>query len=232
LSKSVIKSDRVMFVRDSLRDIRQGGPGEAGSREGRGDGTTAGASAADLSALRNRYEERTRKAEKEAYAKGHAEGLREGKAQHEKKFRHIMDTMKSLIEELKRRKEEVVRDSEKDIVDLSLALASRIIHREVRKDPGLVAGILRDMLKDLNVLDGVKVTLSPVDYLFIQENEGTILKEIKNIGNIRFEADPKMEVGGVVVDTGFSIVDARIGEQLSALREAFREEPGPGEPGR
>ncbi len=230
MSKSVIKSDRVTFVRESLRDLRQGGPGVSGGREGQGDGTKA--AAPDLSALQGRYEERTRKVEKEAYARGHAEGLREGKAQQEKKFRHIMDTMKSLIEELKKRKEEVVRDSERDIVDLSLALASKIIHQEVRKDPSLVAGVLRDILKDLNVLDGVKVVLSPVDYLFIQENEGRILKEIKNIGNIRFETDPKMEVGGVVVDTGFSIIDARVGEQLSALREAFREDPGPGEPRR
>lgn len=225
-SKSVYKSDEVKVVRDSLWTPGGGVPGNKDSREKEQGQAAENVRVQEHAVLKKEYDERLRKAEKDAYAKGRAEGLQEGKTQSEKKFRHILDTMKNLIEELKKKREAFLKDGEKDMVKLSLALAAKIVRREVQADPAVVAGILRDLLKDVAVQDGVKVTLNPVDYLFLRENEGILPKEIKVIKNLRFEADPKMERGDVVVDTGFSLTDARVGEQISAIGEAFLEHGG------
>jgi flagellar assembly protein FliH len=216
-SRKVFKSDEVKVVRDSLRTPgKEGSPGKAPAPAGESD------RALERAVLKREYDERLRKAEKDAYAKG----LQEGKNQAEKKFRHILDTLKNLIEELKKRKEAFLKDGERDMVKLSLALAEKIVRREVEAAPAVIAGILRGLLKDVTVHNGVKVTLNPVDYLFLQENEGVLPREIKTLGNLRFEADPKLERGDVVVDTGFSLVDARVGEQISAIGEAFSEPAG------
>lgn len=225
-SRNVFKSEQVTVVRDALRVPGCDGSGKPRTPERERVPAAENVRAQERAALKRAYDEQLRKAEKDAYAKGRAEGLQEGRNQSDKKFRHILDTMKHLIEELKKKKEAVLRDGEKDMVKLSLALAEKIIRREVEAAPAVVAGILRSLLRDVAVQDGVKVTLNPVDHLFLQENEGTLLKEIKTMGKLRFEADPKMERGDVVVDTGFSLIDARVGEQIAAIGEAFGESAG------
>ena len=57
------------------------------------------------------------------------------------------------------------RQVEAEVVNLTLAVARKILRREASVDPTLLCGLIRIALDDINVEGGVRLRLSPADAL-------------------------------------------------------------------
>jgi hypothetical protein len=58
-------------------------------------------------------------------------------------------------------RQEILESSERDLVDLALVVAARVVGRELRSDPSLVASWVREGVAGLVAEDEVSVTVSP-----------------------------------------------------------------------
>lgn len=58
-------------------------------------------------------------------------------------------------------RQEILESSERDLVDLALVVAARVVGRELRTDPNLIAGWVREGVAGLVAEDDVTVTVSP-----------------------------------------------------------------------
>ena len=52
-------------------------------------------------------------------------------------------------------------------------------------------------------------------------NKEEIFKEVNGVKNIAFEEDPGIQPGGVVVETLFGEVDARLEQQFQEIKAGF-----------
>lgn len=171
--------------------------------------------------IRIEAEKKVKAAEKEFYDKGYAAGFRKGAESKEKETATAIETSLKLIREIEQIKKSTLENSEKNLLDLAFAIAEKVIHQEVSEDRGVVASILKEAIKDVLDRDGIKIRLNPKDYTYLSEISPPFLTALDGIRNAAFEKDEGIGRGGLVIETQFGEVDARIEQQMKEVREAL-----------
>jgi len=162
-------------------------------------------------------EERIKIAEKEAYGRGFSKGQTEG-IERGKKLSLAVESVAKLIRELKILKEELLKSSEKKIIDLVFLIAGKVIHKEVSTDRAVALSVLSDAMRNMQERDGISICLNPEDHRYITEVKPDFLD---SFGNILIEKDEKIGQGGAVIKTHSGILDARLDQQLDKIRESL-----------
>jgi flagellar assembly protein FliH len=111
-----------------------------------------------------------------------------------------------------RARQEILESSERDLVDLALVVAARVVGRELRTDPGLVAAWVREGVAGLVAEDDVTVTVSPD----VAEALGTGA----GVG-YRLVVDPTLGPLSCVVRGRYGKVDVGAESRLRLLAEAL-----------
>ena len=162
-----------------------------------------------------------RKEIQEACDKAFSEGLREGINQEKNKLSMAMESVAKLIKDLKILKNEFLKNSEKDIIDLIFLIAEKVVHREVSTNKNIIMHVLRDTVKNVNDREGVKIRLNPRDYNYIMELWPDFLDKFCDMENTLIEEDEEIGQGGAVVETHSGEIDARLDHQLDKIKETL-----------
>ncbi len=154
--------------------------------------------------------------EKEAYDRGFSKGVTEGINKEKRKLALAAESVAKLIGELKVLKEEFLKDSEKEIIDLVFLIAGTVIHKEVSTGREVLLSVLSDAMRNIQERDDVSIRLNPEDHRYITEAKPDFLD---SFGNILIEKDKEIGQGGAVIKTLFGTLDARLDQQLNKIRE-------------
>lgn len=79
----------------------------------------------------------------------------------EREIKRGRSEIASAIENFGEQREEYFRQCEAEVVDLAMAIARRIIHRETQIDPRLLAGLVNYELEQLDAATSVRLIVSP-----------------------------------------------------------------------
>lgn len=166
-------------------------------------------------------EERINRAKQDSYDHGFAEGLNKGIARQKEEARRVIAAMTDLTAELTRLRKGIIEQTEQQIIRLAFSIAEKVIHQAVKQDTTVVASVLREAVRSVTDRDGMKVHLNPQDFRYIIEIKDDFLKEMDGVKNIVFEEDPAIKAGGVMVETIFGEVDARLEQQFNEIKAGF-----------
>lgn len=109
------------------------------------------------------------------------------------------------------------RDTEKDLIALSLEIARRVLHRELSVDPDAIQGIARFALEKVQSRDLFRVRLHPAHERQFRE----VTQGLGNLSGVEVKADPALPLGGVVLETRGGDLDASIDTQLAEISRGF-----------
>ena len=104
-------------------------------------------------------------------------------------------------------------------LDLGVALAKRILERELSLDPEALHPLLERALEHLDGAGPSEVRLAPEDLQRSREMAGEVLSRLGSREDVTFAADPQLAPGEACVQAGASSVDLRLDSLLSTLRE-------------
>lgn len=105
---------------------------------------------------------------------------------------------------------------EAEVVRLALAVASRILHREVILDPLLLRGAVRVALERLKENSGISLQIPKS-----QEEDWKGLLEETAGREITVVADPRLQAGECLLETSVGRVDLGIQAQLEEIERGF-----------
>ncbi|PPK69990.1 flagellar assembly protein FliH [Methylobacter tundripaludum] len=158
----------------------------------------------------------------EAFAQGKMHGFQQGFDEGSKKGYednlHLLQTqaatlvrlLESLSEPFKRLDEEV----EKELVKLVIAIATQIIRRELKMDPGQIIAVVRETINVLPLgSQKISLKLHPEDAELVRS--ALALDEMSSSWTM--VEDPLITRGGCEVDTEISHVDATVEHRLTAV---------------
>jgi len=117
-----------------------------------------------------------------------------------------------------------LRSQRRALVELALAVAGRLVRRELSSDPEALAGAVERALEELDP-DGeepVSLHLAPAERTLL-ERDPAIWERLTGVHGLRVEEDERLEAGDVRLRAGRSQVDARVDELLRRVREALAE---------
>jgi flagellar biosynthesis/type III secretory pathway protein FliH len=166
---------------------------------------------------------RVRTEAEEAYERGFAEGLREGTSRAEDRIRPALEAVARVAESFEAAGREVARDRERDLHGLALAVARKLVRREMTADPALARDLVGRALDMVPPDAPLEVRLSPDDL-------GTIGPELERLhasgrpAAIQWIADPALERGDFLIESPLRIVDGRTDAALRSLYERLDRE--------
>jgi len=171
-------------------------------------------------------DERVEQAYQKGFAAGKTEGLREGEyagfEQGSQKTGPLVSSIKEALIQLDRIREETYRHIEKEVVELALAIAQKVICREISTNQETVLCVAKAALAKVDNPGKIKIKMNPSDLQFINATRHQMSNPILDIDNVTFEAEESIQSGGCVVETDLGEIDARIERQLQAVEESFR----------
>ena len=102
--------------------------------------------------------------EREAFAKGFAQGELAGGEAAGQRGEMMLHRLMQTLEELTQVRAQMIYQTERQMVQLALAIARRVVQREVSLDPDLLIAMARVAMERLGETAQVKVRLHPDDY--------------------------------------------------------------------
>lgn len=121
------------------------------------------------------------------------------------------------VEELAGLRRKLRREAEEDLVRLAVAIARRVLHRELTTDPGAMLGVVKAALDRIEARELLQVRVHPADANLVAE----AIRSRNVPDQVEVQADSSLERGGLVVETARGALDASIETQLREIERGF-----------
>jgi flagellar assembly protein FliH len=178
---------------------------------------TAGASAPDEEEDQAALEARLAALERDAFSKGFAQGERAGGEAAAQRGEAMLRRLTETLGELTTLREQMIHQTERQMVQLALAIARRIVHREVSIDQDLLIAMARVALERLGDSAQVTVRLSPEDF----EATSAVRSSQWTGTHVTVVADARVGRGGCRVESEFGAMDAGVDGQIHEIARAL-----------
>jgi len=152
-----------------------------------------------------------------AYRRGFAEGQAAAGAQAAARVDPVLAKLAGTIAELGRVRERVRAEAEQDIVHLAVAIAQRVLRREIATDQDVLSGILKAALSRLDARELHSVRVHPEDVPAIERH----LAAAGAPPRVQLSADPSLERGSAIFETSHGNLDASITTQLREIERGL-----------
>jgi flagellar assembly protein FliH len=170
--------------------------------------------------------------EQQAYCRGFDEGMRSGIEQGEKagaeaarqRLEHGLNSVHIMLQEIESLRRTAAVELETELVQLTLAVARKIVDREIDLAPETVAGIVRRALDRVEHAARTIIRVHPDDLKLLSEISPPLTSGRPEAGRIALEADEGIARGGCMIETDSGEVNARLERQFQVVAEAFRAE--------
>jgi flagellar assembly protein FliH len=169
--------------------------------------------AAQLAELERRAEQRA----KEAYTAGLREGEAAGRKQGAAELQPAIERAARAIEELAQFRPRLRREAEADMLKLALAVARRILRRELAVDPEAMHGLV---LAALEKLEGQEISRVRIHPAYVPMVSG-FLRQRAGGERIEVISDPSREPGALIFETQRGNLDASVESQLQEIERGL-----------
>jgi flagellar assembly protein FliH len=157
------------------------------------------------------------KATEEAYARGFASGVDSVKSEAASQVQPLIERLSQTIKSISDLRPKLRREAEEDLVKLSIAVARRILNRELSVDPESIQAVVRVALEKLKSREVTRVRIH-------SSHEPAVRNSLAAHGganHIQLIIDPTLQPGDVILETSQGSFDGSLEFQLREIERGF-----------
>lgn len=170
-------------------------------------------SPANAEARLSEVQEQTRAAHQRGFAEGEAAARQQATAQ----LAAAAERMARTVEEIVSTRPRLRHEAEDDVVKLAMAVARRILYREVATDPEALLGLVRSAIDKLEGREIHRIRANPQDAAVLIQH----FQQMSIPRRIEVLADAALERGSAHFETEHGLFDASIETQLKEIERGF-----------
>ena len=170
--------------------------------------------------LENRLRTLERESEErlqEAFGRGLHEGDTSVRQQFGAEVSSTLARLARSIEEISGLRQRFRHEAEAEVVKLAVAIARRVLHRELTVDSDALLGVVKAALTKMDSRELHQIRIHPDHAAALQHN----LHQLGLPARVEVIADPGLEPGAVILDTARGALDASVQTQLSEIERGF-----------
>ncbi len=168
-----------------------------------------------------------REAYDEGYEKGFAEGQARGEAAGLEQARGAIaaaaEQASQIVALARQQADESFRAAERQVVELALAVASKVLAREMAENPTVILPIVKAALDKVQDQEQITIRVNPECYELVLAARSELQAGLARAGSVAVLADAALKSGDCIVETPYGTVDARIDTQLDLVKAALKE---------
>lgn len=150
-------------------------------------------------------------------SQAHHEGYRQAREEASLELNAAQNQIAQTLLDLAGTKRKLRNDAEGELIGLSLAIARRILHREISIDPEALHGLVHTALQKLQNREISRVRVYPAGADAVR----SALERIGAAPAIQVFPDTGLKNGSIVFETSFGDLDASIESQLQEIQRGF-----------
>ncbi len=157
----------------------------------------------------------------QGYDEGYEEGYTAGLAAAEMAMAAQLERLAQLAASAAEDHAGFYRSAERQVVELALQVAQKVVEREVENVPDLAVGVIRAALEEMDARTVVRVRVSPEDHEVVRRRWAVAVAPSVGGGAVELVVDPRVQGGGAVIETTQGQVDAQLETKLAQLGNAL-----------
>jgi flagellar assembly protein FliH len=152
----------------------------------------------------------------QASAAARAEGEAHAKQQAQMELQPVLQKLAAAIHECGELRARLREQAESDLVRLAVAIARRVVGREITTDPEAITGVVKASLEKLRVQEVLRVRVHP-------SHKSQVAEYLARFGATHVEVlgDPACAAGAVVFETSRGNLDASVETQLREIERGL-----------
>jgi len=154
---------------------------------------------------------------KEVRDAAYIEGEKAARDQDAASVRTVVEKLAQSIQDLAGMRAKLRGQAEADVVRLALAIAKRVIHRELSTDPDSIIGLVKVALEKLRLQETVRVRVHPDHVKIVKE----FLSRSAGAAHIEVSGDAAIGPGGVIFETTRGEFDVSTDVQLDEIQKGL-----------
>ena len=167
-------------------------------------------------------EMRVSEIEHEAYQKGYDAGREVGYKAGEAESHRLVNRLGAIMGRAVEVREQLISDSEKQMVDMVLMIARKIIKDEIIERKEVVLNNIREALKRVKDRDRIDIRVNFADLDLTAAHKDELIKMMESLRKVNIYEDARIDRGGCIIETDIGSIDARISTQFNQIEEAIR----------
>jgi flagellar assembly protein FliH len=211
-SSRVIKSQDVKFMK-AMEMPATASHGQEGQSQLSGEEYAS----SNMDRMKEMVTRKVQRASQEAFEKGMSAGITKGRELQKQDTVQTLQAMSQVVQETSALKKNILATIEKQIISLSLAIAEKVIHSEVKTSSDVIKHVLRDAIKSIVDRENMKIRLNPIDFRTMMDIKNDFLQNFDGIKNVVFEEDEAIQRGGAIIESIFGEIDARLEQQYQEI---------------
>jgi flagellar assembly protein FliH len=168
---------------------------------------------AQIAQLEAQYQQKVR----DAHTAGVREGEIGGRNRAGAEMQPVMERLTRSIQEIANMRARLRHEAEGDVVQLALAIAKRVIRREMAADPDALRGLVVAALEKLQGQEISRVKVHPSHLTIVK----SCLQQALSGGVVEVLPDSSREVGSVIFETTRGNLDASVDSQLQEIERGL-----------
>jgi flagellar assembly protein FliH len=113
------------------------------------------------------------------------------------------------------------RAAERQVVDLALQIAQKVIEHDVENMPDLAVNVIRAALEEMDARTAVRVRVCPTDEELLRRRWSQVVPPGVGADRIELQPDERVQAGGAIIETTQGQVDAQLETKLTQLGNAL-----------
>jgi len=130
--------------------------------------------------------------------------------------------VQTLCDQLEQATHQWLRQWQHETIPLAIAIAERLVRRQIDSDPSILLQWLRDSVRLVQGAHKVSLRMHPSDIELLGESLETTLQQLSNQINISLVPDESIQPRGLVLQTSESTIDQQLKTQLERLQEELQ----------
>ncbi len=153
------------------------------------------------------------------YQQGFEEGRREGLMLGKSEVAPLISKLKIASQTILQAKEEALNQAQKEVVEMALAIAKRVVRANVQMNKEIVTNMVEESLRRVMDKERILIRVNPKDAEEIRAHRAKYTTSVEGIENLEIVADRRVSPGGCVVETNTGNIVADLDAQLEEIKE-------------
>ena len=153
----------------------------------------------------------------EASAAGYQAGDHAGRQQYDDACTNIQ----RLSDELAAEQEDFFDRMEPELIRLTVAIAEKVVDRQLTLQPEIVVELARTYLKRIREREVLNIRVHPDSLPMMTAEKLALLQTVDGIRELHLHEDRRVGHGGIVLETPQGSLDGRISAKLGVVSKAF-----------
>lgn len=155
----------------------------------------------------------------DGFQQGYEEGQKLAEAELQTKSEQMMEEAQDILRQAYEIKEQLIQEAEPFLVELSSAIAEKVIEKQLSLEPEYTIELIRKNLARKREKGVITLCVSPQHFAFVQGAREELSLTVDSQAELQIIPDGTVKDRGCVIRSSFGSVDARIDTQLAEIKK-------------